>query len=180
MTEIFGHRWTASFGVSADQSHAWASVLGGMTGEQIAVGLNAVAALEEKWPPAATEFKALCRPTAESFGLPSADKAYREATTKAHPSAATAEWSHAAVYHAASETGFHNLNTLKEEASRKIFERNYSICVRMVLAGEPLKTLPLALPETVDARRTPEVARAALNALRGLRQQDNTPQGEKN
>ncbi|WP_339731442.1 replication protein P [uncultured Pseudomonas sp.] len=152
--------------MSADQTHAWASVLSGMTGEQIAIGLNAVAALDEKWPPSATEFKALCRPTAESFGLPSAYKAYREATNKAHPSAANAEWSHAAVYHAATETGFHNLNTLKEDASRKIFERNYAICVRMVIAGEPLKALPLALPETVDARCTPEVGRAALAELR--------------
>ena len=63
MAEIYGRRWTGSFGVSADQSHAWAATLGGLTGEQIAVGLNALATTEDdqlrKWPPSAPEFRAL-------------------------------------------------------------------------------------------------------------------------
>ena len=168
MTEIYGHRWTSSFGVSADQSHAWASVLGGVTGMQIAHGLGALASSGAEWPPSATEFLALCYAgEADRLGLPPIDKAFDEAFRKAHPAMAGATWSHQAVYHAASESGFYNLQTLPMDASRKLFERNYAIACRLLLEGKPLKAIPLALPSSVDSRVTPEVGRAALAALRG-------------
>lgn len=134
--------------------------------EQIRFGIQQCRKHGGDFAPSVGKFIGWCQPTAEMLGLPSADKAYREATTNAHPSVTNAKWSHAAVYHAANETGFHNLNTLSADASRKLFDRNYAITVRMVIAGEPLKALPLALPEKVDARRTPEVAKSALEALR--------------
>lgn len=171
MTEIYGHRWTGSFGVSADQTHAWAATLGGLTGQQIGVGLTALAATQDdqlkKWPPSAPEFRAMCENrTPEAFGLPSEDQAYREACRNAHPQA-DRKWSHEAVYHAATETGFYNLNTLRMDDSRKLFLRNYAIACRMVMDGQALRPMPKALPETVDARRTPAVGRAALDELRG-------------
>lgn len=142
----------------------------------MAEGINSVAQLRlgiencrssgSDFAPSVGKFIAWCRPTAESLGLPSEEKAYAEAVRKAHPSAKGTTWSHAAVYHAATQCGLHNLATLKEDASRKLFARNYAITVRMLIAGEPLKALPLALPEKVDARCTPEVGRAALAELR--------------
>ncbi|WP_324731001.1 replication protein P [Pseudomonas paeninsulae] len=154
--------------MSADHSHAWASVLGGITGQQIAVGLNALVISAEKWPPTAPEFRGLCiaAPTAESLGLPTEDQAYAEACRKSHPSAAGAKWSHEAVYHAATETGFFNLTALPMDASRKLFCRNYAITVRLLIEGKPLKAMPLALPEKVDGRVTEEGAKAGLSALR--------------
>jgi len=168
MTEMYGHRWTASFGVSADQGHAWAAALGGLSGQQIAVGLSALVAGDEKWPPSAPEFRALCENrNPEAFGLPTEDQAFREACRNAHPAMAGAgKWSHAAVYHAAAEAGFHNLNTLRTADSRKLFVRNYVMACRMVVEGKPLKAMPLALPEKVDGRMTPEVGNSALAALR--------------
>ena len=56
MAEIYGHRWTASFGERIDQDHAWASVLAGMTGAQIATGLNHLVSARLAWPPTAPEF----------------------------------------------------------------------------------------------------------------------------
>lgn len=159
--------------MSPDQSHAWAATLGGLTGQQIGAGLTLLAETDDKqlqeWPPSAPQFRALCENrTPEAFGLPADDKAYREATRNAHPSmAGIANWSHQAVYHAAKETGFYNLNTLRMDDSRKLFLRNYAIACRMVMAGEQLKPMPLALPKEVDGRRTEEVGRAALEALRG-------------
>ncbi|MNF09119.1 hypothetical protein D3C80_2097000 [compost metagenome] len=50
--------------------------------------------------------------------------------------------------------------------SRKLFARNYAIACRLVMAGEKLRAMPLALPAKVDAPSTPEVGRAALAALR--------------
>ena len=175
MAEIYGRRWTGSFGVSVDQSHAWAATLGGLTGEQIAVGLNALACTEDKqlqdWPPAAPQFRALCLSRDPgAFGLPSEEQAYREACRRAYrngPSLAR-PWSHPAVCHAALETGFHTLSTLKEDASRKLFARNYGIACRMVMDGEPLRAIPLGLPdpESVSSCRTEEGGRRGLAGLR--------------
>lgn len=154
--------------MSFNQDHAWASALSGITGQQLAVGLMAVIASGEKWPPSAPEFRALCeaRPTAESLGLPTEEKAFAEAVRKTHPAMAHATWSHDAVYHAATECGFYNLQTLQQDASRKLFARNYLMAVRDLIDGKPLKARPLALTHGVEARVTPEVGRAGISALR--------------
>lgn len=172
MTEMYGHRWTGSFGVTADQSHAWAATLGGLTGQQIAIGLGALAVTQDvqlkKWPPSAPEFRAMCENrTPEAFGLPAEEAAYREACRNAHPCmAGITKWTHEVVYHAATETGFYNLNTLRTPDSRKLFGRNYAIACRMFMDGQPLKSMPLALPETVAGSITPEVGNSALAKLR--------------
>lgn len=120
--------------------------------------------------PTLKDFLDLCSPSPEAFGLPSLDLALREATRNAHPSmAATGAWSHDAVYHAAAESGFHNLRSLGADAIRRLFERNYTIAVRAVMCGQPLRSMPRALPERVAARSTPDVGRAALQALRAAR-----------
>ena len=134
--------------------------------EQIKYGIEQCRLMPTDFMPSVGKFIELCKPTPEMLGLPSIEKAYNEACRKAHPSAAGAQWSHPAVYHAACESGFYNLNTLPMDASRKLFDRNYAITVRMVLEGKPLKEIPMALPESVTTR-TPEVGRAALAALRG-------------
>lgn len=165
MTEMYGHRWTASFGVSADQSHAWAATLAGLSGAQIASGLAALVERGDDWPPSAPDFRKLCEGASpEALGLPSAAAAYREACRNAHPAAAP-RWSHEAVHHAACETGFHELRSLPESKSRALFERAYAVTVRMLLAGEALREIPKALPESVSVS-TSEVGRAALAALR--------------
>ena len=158
--------------MSADQSHAWAATLSGLTGQQIGIGLTAVSLAQDeqlrKWPPSAPEFRALCEnKTPEAFGLPTEDAAFREAFTNAHPAMADiGKWSHQAVFHAAKETGFYNLNTLRTQDSRKLFARNYAIACRMVMAGEVLAEIPLALPAEVTVCRTEAVGRAALAGLR--------------
>ena len=173
MSEIYGHRWTSSFGVLFNQDHAWASALSGITGQQLATGLMAVIASGEKWPPSAPEFRALCeaRPTAESLGMPKLEKAFAEACQNSHPAAQNvAAWSHQCVYHAAVETGFYvlaNLTTPKKiDEGRKLFARNYEITVRDFVNGKPLKAIPLALTHGVEARVTPEAGRAGISALR--------------
>lgn len=175
MTELYGRRWTGSFGVSVDQSHAWAATLSGLTGEQLAVGLNALALTQDKqlqeWPPTAAQFRSLClNRNPEDFGLPSEEHAYREACRRAyrHGPSVSRPWSHPAVCHAALETGFHQLNTLKEDASRKLFGRNYAMACRMVMDGEPLRSMPAGLPapEDVTSPRTEEGRAKGMEALR--------------
>ncbi len=175
MTELYGHRWTGSFGVSADQTHAWAATLGGLRGAQIAVGLSALAETQDpqlkRWPPAAPEFRAMCENRdPEAFGLPAEGAAYHEACKRAHPAGGSidAPWSHPAVCHAALETGFHCLLSSKADVSRKLFARNYEAACRMVMDGQALKAIPLGLPDpySVSSVRTEEGGRKGLASLR--------------
>ena len=132
--------------------------------EQIRFGIQQCRRSGGDFAPSVGRFIKWCEPTPEMLGLPDAAKAYREACANAHP-AAERNWSHPAVHHAACETGFYELANLPEERSHKLFERNYAITVRAVMTGEPLREIPLALPETVTVC-TPEIGVAALAALR--------------
>lgn len=138
--------------------------------EQIRFGIEQCRKLGTDFAPSVGRFIAMCQPTPEMLGIPTTDKAFREACRNVHPGmAGIAEWSHAAVYHAASESGFANLNTLPQDASRRLFDRNYQIAARALLAGEPLRKMPLALPAKTPTKSEQKVGQDALAALRAAR-----------
>jgi hypothetical protein len=63
MVAIYGHRFSSLFPTeqaAADWRDTWARVLGDVTGEEIARGLE-VCARESEWPPSVAEFRAMCR-----------------------------------------------------------------------------------------------------------------------
>lgn len=138
--------------------------------EQLQFGLMRCRQSGREFIPAPGKFIEWCQPSPEMLGLPTLTAAFREACRNAHPSmAGQGEWTHDAVWHAAKECGFESLNRLPADLSLKLFERNYTIAVRRVVAGQPLQKMPLALPRAVASRSTPEVGRAALAALRAAR-----------
>jgi hypothetical protein len=171
MAEMFGHRWTGSFGVMPSEDHAWAGALAGLTGEQLACGLRVLSASGADWPPAAPAFRSMCESGArDALGLPTVEQAYGEACRKAHASVNGGKpgWSHPVVYHAACEAGLHNLTVLPIDASKKLFARTYELAALQLMAGEPLRAIPKALPETVTVTvSTPGVGNSALAQLRG-------------
>jgi hypothetical protein len=68
MAEIYGHRWTASFGANPDSDGAagtWGKGLAGITPAQLADGLKACITSSDPWPPTLPEFRAMC------LGIPS-------------------------------------------------------------------------------------------------------------
>ncbi len=131
MTEIYGHRWTSSFGVSADPDHSWATVLGGLNKDQLAQGLNALVSRGDEfdWPPPAHVFRKLCL---EVPGLPPIDRAWHEALL--------GKYSHEAVKVAAEATGTFDLRQAKatDKALYQRFERNYAIVQRRAQNAQPL------------------------------------------
>ncbi|UVL22409.1 hypothetical protein [Pseudomonas donghuensis] len=127
---MYGHRWTSSFGESADQEHSWAKILGGLTGQQLANGLGAVSADPQyDWPPPANVFRQLCL---QVPGMPAVDQAWTEALI--------GKYSHEAVRVAAEATGTYELRTAKhsDKALRQNFERNYAIVQRRAQNAQPL------------------------------------------
>jgi hypothetical protein len=68
MAEIYGHRWTSSYGADPNPDGAagtWAKGLAGVTAAQIADGLRACLTSADPWPPTLPEFRAMC------LGVPS-------------------------------------------------------------------------------------------------------------
>ena len=132
MSEMYGHRWTSNFGVSADPSHSWATVLKGLTGQQIANGLNTLVEKggEFDWPPPANVFRAMC---VQVPGLPSEAQAWDEARS--------GRYTHPAVRIAAEATSTYDLHSgsSKDKALRQRFERNYAIVMRRAQTGQPLE-----------------------------------------
>jgi hypothetical protein len=101
------------------------------------------------------------------LGLPPLATAHREACRNAHPGmAGQGKWSHDAVWHAAKECGFESLNKLDTTLSLKLFERNYTITIRRLLAGLPLQSMPKAIAARTEAKVTPEVGKDALAQMR--------------
>ncbi|ROL64588.1 replication protein P [Pseudomonas vranovensis] len=137
---------------------------------QVAFGMAQARKQPGDFIPSPGQFIEWCKPSPEMLGLPPLAKAHREACRNAHPGmAGQGNWSHDAVWHAAKECGFENLNRLAADLSLKLFERNYAIAIRRILAGQPLQPMPLAITQQVPSRSTPEVAREALAALRASR-----------
>lgn len=62
MTEMFGNRWTASFGEDAMRGAGpiWAKGLRELSEEQIAIGLTNLLASADDWPPSLPAFRKLC------------------------------------------------------------------------------------------------------------------------
>ena len=60
MAEIYGHRWTSSYGDKPNET--WAKALGRFSFEQIRMGLNKMLEKNIEWPPTLTEFIAHCKP----------------------------------------------------------------------------------------------------------------------
>jgi hypothetical protein len=138
--------------------------------EQIRFGIEQCRKLGSDFAPSVGKFIKLCQPTPEMLGIPSLEKAFREACRNAHPSmAGQAKWSHQAVWHTAKECGFEPLNRLETSLAMKLFERNYVITVRRMIEGLPLQKMPLALPARAEARRTPDIGNKALAELRARR-----------
>ncbi|MEE9942790.1 MAG: hypothetical protein PBV00_00325 [Pseudomonas asiatica] len=150
MTQTYGHKWTSSFGEVPKADHAWAKILGGLTGQQIANGLRRmieVAAAnagtgKESWPPDATEFRAMCL---HVQGLPAVDQAWTEALM--------GKYSHEAVKVAAEATGTFDLRSAKhsDKALFQRFERNYAIVQRRAQNAQPLDgKIASGIPATDD------------------------------
>lgn len=76
MAAIYGHRWVSSYGDDPRSmtGDTWAAGLAGLTGEQLARGLEACIATSEPWPPTLPEFRVLC------FDIPNRQAIGREIT----------------------------------------------------------------------------------------------------
>jgi hypothetical protein len=110
-------------------------------------------------------FREMCRVTAEELGLPDVHAAYIESCMADQ----NHTWSHAAVYHAAKQTGSYELRTRTEKEIFPLFTRNYEIICKRILAGEDMTVeTQKALPESVFVPADESKAKDALSKLKNM------------
>lgn len=134
--------------------------------EQIQHGIRMARQSREAFVPAVGVFVGWCF-APEAFRLPSLEQAYAQAMRNTHPAqAADARWSHDAIYHAAVAAGFSNLQRLQRELGLQLFDKHYQAVCHRLGRGEVLPAAPVAALPAPARKGSPEVARAALAAMR--------------
>lgn len=132
---------------AAKRSWIKAFIVAGITTlEQIRYGLQNCRQIGGDFAPSVGKFIKWCQPTPEMLGIPSHDKAFREALENSHPSRFGARtWSHPAVRHAALQCELHNLGELIPEKASKVFDRAYDITIRRLVQGLPLEEIAVGI-----------------------------------
>lgn len=154
MAEIYGHRWTTSYGDDPERGAGgtWAKGLAGVTPAQLASGLAACIASADPWPPTLPEFRARC------LGIPPLaavrlDSAQADGFTRL-------VWQHL--------DGYRYKQAAADQSDRMLREA-YELARQHVMRGGEL---PAPSAELEDPKRRkpvparPEVAAAAMDAIR--------------
>lgn len=143
--------------------------------EQIRYGLLNCRQFGGDFAPSVGKFIKWCQPTPEMLGIPSHDKAFREALENAHPSrTGSRAWSHLAVRHAALQCELHNLGDQISEKASKIFDRAYDITIRLLVQGKPLEDIAVGIGydgQKTELERAEEFAKqrqASLLEIQGI------------
>lgn len=128
-------------GVGGHGFNAWADVLQNLNRQRINYGFERVKNNAAKYPPDALEFKKLCEPKPEDFGIPDERTAYIEACHKIGEK--NYQWSHVCVQAAATNTGYFLLKCSTEVKSSKVFKDVYETVLRRYFDGEEIiKPMP--------------------------------------
>lgn len=81
MAEIYGHKWTATYGADAatGAGSTWAKGLAGMDDSEFQAGIENCILSADPWPPTLPEFRAMC------LNLPEVDQVVSELLTMRPP-----------------------------------------------------------------------------------------------
>lgn len=137
---LYGAKFTDNFSGEADIEQwatIWTNALAGINGDQIRFALNRCA-VERGWPPAPSEFIALCSPDHAELGLPSPDAAWVILCNAARHGSLSDRWNHPVVFHAARDRqlDLFNLRNLPAKQGMAIWGPVYAEYVKRFAAGE--------------------------------------------
>jgi len=138
MTELYGHKWTSVHGTS-DESGTWGKALAGISGQQMAIGMQSLSVSHDPWPPSAPEFRALCEAGKSSLGIPDVALAWREAV-EASTDPTHFKFSHPIVQEAARLTDWYSIRNgvPKAETVQNRFNKRYADLAAKLQRGEQL------------------------------------------
>lgn len=153
MTEMYGHKWASVHGDK--DSGTWGKVLHDISGQQIAIGMQACAMRTDdqaEWPPSAPEFRKMCLAGGSSRGIPDVTAAWREAV-EASSDVINWKFSHPIVHEAARLTDWYSIRNgvPKAETVQNRFNKRYAELTAKMQRGEPLVDGQLLLGQEVQA-----------------------------
>jgi hypothetical protein len=136
--------------------------------EMIELGLRNARAESSPFLPSPGQFCEWCKVSPADLGLPSEAEAFREARQEAGRWCQSRQWSHEAVWIAASHTGFFDLKTVSERDSgyrdlRGVFMDKYRAVVKRALNGETFSIPPENRIERVKPKHDPAASEKAAN-----------------
>ena len=145
----------------------WLNKLHQFSPETICAAAEKIIA-ENDYLPTLHKMLEACRKVGMPKGLPNPRNAYCEACNKSSPKAAQ-RWSHAAVYLAGRDCGWHTLANEVEKKAFPIFEEIYLKYCDRVLSGEQFSVEPPPqLPETSAVTASRKQSRKQLDKLMQL------------
>jgi hypothetical protein len=129
---------------------------------KLQIGLKKARAFGKPWVPSIGEFIEWCKPTLKDYGLPEPFEAFKEACRNAHSIKynEACDWTHQAVYHAASLSGMYEL-----DKNQKAFFAYYERACQTVFEGGTLKDIPKLITNMSQEKKCPKTARNALNEM---------------
>jgi hypothetical protein len=132
------------------------------TGKKLQVGLTNARNYGKPWVPSVGQFIEWCKPTLKDYGLPEPFEAFKEACRNAHSIKynENCNWTHQAVYHAASLAGMYEL-----DKNQKAFFAYYQRACQTVFEGGTLKDIPKLITNMLQEKKCPKTARNALNEM---------------
>lgn len=140
MSEIYGSQFANQYGkVGGEAFQTWCLGLRDFEPKMIRAGFAKLLDRESKFVPNLNEFRSLCLPSTEQYGLPPVDQAYREACNRRPLSR---DWSHPAVWLAGKRTGWLELKSNSEAKMKPVFKQNYESVCKDVMDGKEI-----SLPE---------------------------------
>lgn len=134
---------------------------------QLNLALRKLRQTPDDFFPSVGKFLELCKPTAEDFGLPSFEDAYREVCDKCGY-VGHIEWSHPAVYHAISQVGLFDFRQMTNERAFEAFKAAYKATVKAVISGQTLPEIPKAIERKEPVKASAEVANKHLANLKAM------------
>ena len=147
MASLYGNKWTSTMG-ETDHGNMWLAALNGLVFDQLKIGMSKCADSGEAWPPSAPEFKAMCLPDPQDYGLPGVDAAYMEACNNSHQPVKH-KWSHNVIYQAGREVGWYEIKTASSQEKMKqvknAFTGAYQRLCEAVMRGEAMNA-----PEVIE------------------------------
>lgn len=160
MAEIYGHRFTSTYGedAGAGAGEMWAKGLVGITAEQMGTGLKACITRADPWPPTLPEFRALC------LGIPSI-RATREDLQR------KGEERQPFTLMVARYLDNWAYSRAEQAAADRMLREAYEAAREAVMAGEPLPERLKAIeskPEPIKGAVDREKAQAYINAMRAF------------
>jgi len=135
--------------------------------EKLNIGLKKARDEGGDFFPSPAKFVSWCKPTPQDFGLPTLERAYKEAIDNSGR-VGTLHWTHNAIYHAATQVGLKALSVMNDEKAHKAFSHAYQKTCEAVMTGQVLPEIPKAIERKEPVKASAEVANKHLEAMKAL------------